>query len=250
MIRKRLYLGLLAGTMLFLSGMLVYIWLSFFRQDTGALRYLLFVIVMLILAGLTIVVIGFLGIIFSLLAEKDLAILHKPMNYTFSLLYPIVIWLGKVLKIAQDRIQCSFVEVNNQLVRAQRSKIKPEKLLVLLPHCLQTAECTKRITIRTENCVRCGNCPVGGILDLCDYYGVHVKIATGGTIARDAVKKLKPQAIVAVACERDLTSGILDCIPLPVLGVPNTKPNGPCFNTLVNLTDVEKAILFFVAEAV
>ena len=250
MAKKRLYLGLLAGTMIFLSGVLIYIWLSFFQHDAGAFRYLLFITVAFILVGLAVVTAGFFGIVLSLLSEKDVVFLHKPMNYTFSLLYPVVIWLGKIFKIAQDKIQCSFVEVNNQLVRSKQGRLKPEKVLVLLPHCLQAVECSKRITTRTKNCVRCGNCPVGGILNLCNHYGVYVKIAAGGTIAREAVKKIQPQAIVAVACERDLTSGILDCIPLPVLGVTNDKPNGPCFNTQVDLAEVEKAILFFIAEAV
>jgi len=138
------------------------------------------------------------------------------------------------------------VEVNNQLVKAKHGRLEPGRLLVLLPHCLQVTECTRRITVNLSNCVRCGRCPVGGILDLCERYGVHVCIATGGTLARDAVRKLRPQAIVAVACERDLTSGILDCIPLPVLGVTNERPNGPCFNTTVNLQAVEAAILFFI----
>ena len=52
-------------------------------------------------------------------------------------------------------------------------------------------------------------------------------------------------AIIAIACDRDLASGIQDASPLPVLGVLNERPCGPCFNTRVNLQDVEEAINFF-----
>jgi uncharacterized protein len=243
-IKKRLYLGLLAGTMLLFAAALAYIALTFFQRDGGFLRYLLVIAVLAVLAGLVVIGLGFAGIVFSILSDRNISFLNRPINFTFSLLYPVVLWLGKMFKIAQDKIQRSFVEVNNQLVRAKRGKLTPERLLVLLPHCLQDRECPNRITTNTENCSRCGACPVGDLLGLCDRYGVHLRIATGGTLAREAVKTLRPHAIVAVACERDLTSGILDCIPLPVLGVTNDRPNGPCFNTQVSLEAVEKAILF------
>ena len=59
------------------------------------------------------------------------------------------------------------------------------------------------------------------------------------------VKELRPRAIIAVACERDLTSGIQDVFPLPVIGVLNERPYGPCFNTRVDIRKVEAAILDF-----
>jgi len=243
--KKRLYLGLSAASMLLLAGVIVYIWLTFSRQDLGVLRYISFLAVCVVLLALIVVVLGYAGIMFSLLADKDIKIFKKPITFTLSLLYPVVLWIGKLFRITQDKIQRSFVEVNNQLVQARQGQIPADRLLILLPHCLQVADCARRVTIDTNNCVRCGRCDIGRILDLCNRYGTHLCIATGGTIARDAVKKLRPKAIVAVACERDLTSGILDCIPLPVLGVTNERPHGPCFNTQVNIEAVEKAILFF-----
>lgn len=70
-------------------------------------------------------------------------------------------------------------------------------------------------------------------------------VATGGTLARQIVKQIRPKAIVAVACERDLTSGIQDVFPLPVVGVLNERPFGPCFNTRVDIKRVEAAVLDF-----
>ena len=43
---------------------------------------------------------------------------------------------------------------------------------------------------------------------------------------------------MAVACERDLTSGIQDSYPIPVIGVLNERPFGPCRNTRVDLAAV------------
>jgi hypothetical protein len=246
MIKKRLYMGLLGVTLLMFAGVLVYLWLTFFQRDAGILRYLLVAIVLAVLMVLFVIGLGLLGIVLSLLSSLNITLLDRPINFTVSVLYPVVIWLGKVFKIAQDKIQCSFVEVNNQLVRAKKGRLTPDRLLVLLPHCLQERDCPNRITTNPDNCSRCGGCPVGDLLVLGEQYGVYVRIATGGTLARETVKKLRPRAFVVVACERDLPSVILDCIPIPVLGVTNERPMGPCFNTQVNPEAVEKAILFFI----
>ena len=77
-------------------------------------------------------------------------------------------------------------------------------------------------------------------------YGVQVAIATGGTIARRIVVQARPKRIVAVACERDLSSGIQDTHPLPVFGVINERPNGPCLDTFVSIRRLESAIRHFI----
>lgn len=244
-VRKRLYLGLLCATLLLLSGSLVYVWLTLFRQGSSILRYLSAVAVLLVLTILFVIGLGFMGIMVALLSDRNFRLLDKPINFTVAVLYPVVIRLGRMFKIAQDRIQRSFVEVNNQLVRTRRTKATEGGLLLLLPHCLQGKECTRRVTANPDNCLRCGECSIGALLHLGDRHSVPLRIATGGSLARQAVLETRPRAIVAVACERDLTSGILDAIPLPVLGVTNERPFGPCHNTAVNLETVEKAILFF-----
>jgi hypothetical protein len=45
-----------------------------------------------------------------------------------------------------------------------------------------------------------------------------------------------------VACERDLTSGIQDTTPLPVYGIFNQRPFGPCLNTQVPVAQVEAVL--------
>ena len=114
-----------------------------------------------------------------------------------------------------------------------------------MPHCLQNSRCAKRLTYNINNCARCGLCPITGLLSLADHYGVHLAIATGGTIARRIVVQKRPKIILAVACERDLASGIQDTYPLPVYGVLNERPNGPCLDTLVPLERLERAIIRF-----
>ena len=110
----------------------------------------------------------------------------------------------------------------------------------------EKSSCTKRYSCFFAVSVRCGACPIKDVLGLRDTYGVQVAIATGGTIARRIVVQARPRIIVAVACERDLSSGIQDTHPLPVFGVINERPNGPCLDTFVSIRRLESAIRRFI----
>jgi hypothetical protein len=131
---------------------------------------------------------------------------------------------------------------SEKTLRKLGGSVPPGKILLLLPHCLQRHDCQRRITYDPYNCVRCGKCPVGELLDLVDRTGIKVAIATGGTLARRHVKEMKPVAVVAVACPRDLGQGMLDAHPVPVAGVENTRPVGDCLDTQVDIKTVERRI--------
>jgi len=199
----------------------------------------------IMLGGLAIAGFGVGGIILTIIYARDITAFHGPMRIALNIFFPLVLVLGNMFLIDKDRIKSSFIEVNNFLVRSKRLQVEPEQILLLAPHCLQNSDCPHKITIDTSNCQRCGNCSVSDLLALQDKYGIKVGVATGGTLARKFVQEHRPKAIIAIACERDLTSGIQDANPIPVLGVTNYRPCGPCFNTAVSLPMVEEAICFF-----
>jgi hypothetical protein len=162
-------------------------------------------------------------------------------------LYPALMLVGAFFREWREPLQLFVIRLNNRLVRA--SARKAGSILILLPHCIQVSSCDVRITHNIDNCKRCGRCGVGGMLDIAERHGVRLFIATGGTIARRIVMDARPDAIIAVACERDLSAGIVDTFPLPVLGILNERPFGPCLDTRVDMKQVEDAILFFAGEA-
>ena len=96
-------------------------------------------------------------------------------------------------------------------------RVPADRLLVVTPHCLQLALCPHKITRDPENCKRCGRCDIGALVTLSHEMGFHFFVATGGTLARQIVYKTKPKAVLAIACERDLMSGIQDVYPLPAV---------------------------------
>jgi hypothetical protein len=160
-------------------------------------------------------------------------------------LYPTALKIGSWFGIDKEKIEDSFIEVNNQLLLSQAVKIEKSKLLILAPHCLQRADCPHKITANLNNCRRCGRCSVNDLISLGEQYNISLAVVTGGTLARKIIKEFRPAGVIAIACQRDLTSGIQDMYPLPVLGILNDRPHGPCFNTGVDLSKVKKAIEYF-----
>lgn len=165
---------------------------------------------------------------------------------TLKVLYPLMMVVSSFSKNNKERLQAIIIEINNRLV--EKEKPKAERILLLLPHCLQVNECDIRITHNIYNCKRCGRCEIKDLIDIADENNLKLFVATGGNLARKIVSDVHPEAIVAVACERDLSSGIADTFPMPVIGIPNERPFGPCFNTRVSLEKVKEAIKVFAGE--
>ena len=198
----------------------------------------------------TAVVVAVLNLIFLTLSLFDCAILPckiaavvEKNTYTMiNLLFPLSVKLGKLFGFSRRQLEGSFIAVSNLLFARRGIKVKADRLLVITPHCLQLASCPHKITRDPNNCKRCGGCNIGDLMKLADEMGFHFLVATGGTLARQMVKEIRPQAVLAIACERDLMSGIQDVYPLPAVGVLNIRPNGPCFNTRVDMQEIRKQL--------
>jgi len=188
---------------------------------------------------------GALTLLFTIIRGKNLFFNRRIRGVVIRFLFPLLVGVGRCLGISKAEIRRSFIAINNQLVQAEAGKVPADKMLILIPHCLQFHDCPVRIIGMVENCKACGKCKIKDLVALSRKYDVSIAVATGGTLARKIVVEKRPKLIVAVACERDLTSGIQDTYPIPVFGVLNMRPNGPCYDTDVNLDLVEGAISSF-----
>ncbi|WP_199873017.1 DUF116 domain-containing protein [Inediibacterium massiliense] len=170
------------------------------------------------------------------------------LKYSLRVIYSNIMYLSSFVRIDKDSIRSVFAQINNKLILSSHISVSKEDILILLPHCIQKSICPHKITTNIENCKRCGLCNIDELLKLKEKYKVQIFVATGGTLARKIIKELKPKLIIAVACERDLSSGIKDVQSIPVIGILNERPEGPCVNTCVNVEKIEKTIKYFIGE--
>lgn len=247
--RKRLFILLLGIAGALVLGLTFLLW---WVPSVGLenIHPILPIIFGAVLSILVFLVVGGLGLlVLTLLSGRDLLLLQSLRGLVVRYLFPGIISLGKMFGVDRDLLQQSFIALNNQLVHTRKLRVPAERTLILLPHCIQTFDCAIKITGDVKKCVSCGKCDISDLLVLAQKFGIEMAVATGGTLARKLIVERRPQLIVAVACERDLTSGIRDAYPLPVVGILNKRPNGPCFNTYVLLPEVEQVLQEYVIPA-
>lgn len=246
--RKRLFIALAVITALGLCVLLVLAWLVpyvGFGRIHPAIPAIMFCLFGLVI---TAILAGTIILVWHIYTGKPCFGSRQVRGLATRLLLPFMELVARCVGISPQRLRNSFIKVNNELVLSSAKPIAPKELLILLPHCLQLTTCSRRLTHNVDNCSRCGACPITDLLALRNKYEAELAIATGGTIARRLVVEMRPRFILAVACERDLSSGIQDTYPLPVFGLLNERPSGPCFDTLISLPLVESALLRFIRE--
>jgi hypothetical protein len=140
-------------------------------------------------------------------------------------------------------LQRALIRLNNRVTRWRRVKAPPGRVLLLLAHCLQSSACGRNLTREGgDGCARCGKCPVDALLGVRDRTGVLFHVVGGGRQALARVRDDDVDAVVAVACERELIQGIFGAFPKPVLAIGNTRPQGDCHDTLTDVAEVEAAV--------
>ncbi len=222
-----------------IGGILIYILLPGLNNVSSFLTYFVIGAILLFLLSLTC---GFFIIVISILTGWDLLYPHGKRQFTLVVLFPLNVFLAKLIGIAKDRVRLSYIALSNALWTVQEKRLDGSRLLILLPHCLQDTKCPFKITYDIFNCKECGKCVIGDIVKLAKKYDIYVAVATGGTLARKIVVDFKPTFIIAVACERDLSLGIQEVYPIPVYGLLNSRPYGPCVNTTVDIKKLEDII--------
>jgi hypothetical protein len=139
----------------------------------------------------------------------------------------------------------ALITLNNMASRLRRKRVKPEELLLLFSSCLQRSACECNVRESLSNCLRCGQCVVGRMLDLADELGIQVFMATGGRLAAARAREPSVRAVVAIACRKELDEGIKATFPKPSLLLEIGTPNGPCKDTCIDFDTVRAAVLRF-----
>ena len=246
---KRLFIGLVLGAACVLCVGLGVIWLIPTLGFAGIHPWLPTITGVVFFAAMCCVAWISIGLVYHAHTGRQIFGSNRMRGLSVRLFLPLAEVLGRVVGFSPEEVRRSFIKVNNELVASSSLTCPPDKVLILLPHCLQASVCPHRLIHHPDNCTRCGRCAHAGLLNLRDAWGVKLAVATGGTIARRIVVQERPRLIIAVACERDLASGIQDTYPLPVYGILNERPYGPCLDTTLDLPRVEEALRVFVSPA-
>jgi hypothetical protein len=145
---------------------------------------------------------------------------------------PLMRWTSIVARWfgVRDWVEHAAIAVYNRLAERRGRKVGKGELLVLIPRCLSKAT-------------------LDAVLDVAGRYEVPVFVATRGQLARRAIRERRPRAVVAVACERDMVSGLHDVAgKIPVLGLTMSLPAGPCKDAVIDIARFESWVRSFVED--
>lgn len=130
----------------------------------------------------------------------------------------------------RDWVEHAAIDVYNAYASRRGRKVGKGELLVLIPRCLSKTT-------------------LDGVLDVAGRYEVPVFVATRGQLARRAIRERRPRAVVAVACERDMVTGLHDVAgKIPVLGLTMELPAGPCKDAVIDMARFETWVRSFVEK--
>jgi uncharacterized protein len=164
------------------------------------------------------------------------------VNLYLQWLYPVLLAMGKSFGKDINEIRRAYTRLNNQSILGRKKRYQPSEVLILVPHCIQQADCSVKLTNEIMLCRECGLCDISDLIALKNKYRVDTAVVTGGTLARKRISDKRPKLIIAIACERDLISGLMDVRKIPVYAMINERPEGPCHNTHINAREVEKIL--------
>lgn len=223
---KRLFLGIVVFTFALImatAGLLIW---GFYPRLQGihpALATGSVVLLGLFAAAFTV---WFGSVVLVLLTNKPSKLADK-VSMQFMRMFPLFAGVSSRCGISQDRLGYSLLEIHNQLIRLKMQAAREGRLLVLSPRCLDRESADQIRALSSE-------------YD-CDFY-----MAPTGAQARQKVAQVRPAAIIGIACERDLISGIRDVGSyFPVLGITNKRPIGPCKGAFIDMSELHSAIQVF-----
>ena len=228
--------------MLVLSAFTIHIFLSNYIS-------LLSSVINIMVIGIILLILFSTVITYFIFNEKKVNKQLMKINYLIiRYIFPIISKVGGFINISKDEIRKIFIKINNAYIYSNKYNFNSEDLIILIPHCIQNHNCKLKVTNDIDNCRKCGICKISDLQQLKEKYNTKIFVATGGTLARKIIVDNKPKAVIAVACERDLTSGVREVNKIPVLGIFNSRPNGPCIDTNIKINEVEDAINFFTCK--
>jgi hypothetical protein len=220
---KRLFMGMLAFTFAIALGLACILAWGFYPR-LNSINWLLGQTALAAISVFTAAfTICFGALCYTLVLGKPLRLCEFLGQHLFNV-FPLISKVAFAFGISRDRLGYSLVEIHNEITRSRLRISSSGRVLCLAPRCLDRENVEQIRAMMAE-------------YD-CDFY-----MAPTGAQARQRIVQAKPAAIIGIACERDLITGIRDVgYRIPVIGVTNKRPAGPCKGAFIDLNELREAI--------
>lgn len=198
------------------------------------------VIILIVIIFILLIISLILGII---LLRKNRLVFPSLIIYAINVFYSPLKSLAKYLGFDEDLIDHIGIEVRNKVNKPKFDSIPPEEKIIVLPHCLRSAECEASLKESGIKCTYCGKCAIGTIKSKAEPMGYKVFIVPGSSFVKKIVQQNKFKAVLGVACHVDLNQTMMALSDFAPQGV--LLSNSGCFETRVDVGNVLEKIGYY-----
>ena len=195
---------------------------------------LIFLIVVILIVGLI------LGII---LLRRNKLLFPSLIIFIVNVFYSPLKSLVNLLGLDDALVDNIGIEVRNKVNKSRFDKIAHEDKIIVLPHCLRSAQCEASLKETGIKCTYCGKCAIGIIKEKAEPMGYKVFIVPGSSFVKKIVQQNKFKAVVGVACHVDLNQTMMALEKFSPQGV--LLSTSGCFETKVDVSKVLETIGYY-----
>ena len=135
--KKRVFLALVLFSAIVTAAFLYFTWKVTYLGFEAISQFLPDVFGLLVFGAVFFLFAGELAIVLAILGMPLPKILYFWSWKAINFLFPFAVGLGRILNIPREKVEQSFVAVNNALVKQHHVRVPSDRLLILTPHCLQ-----------------------------------------------------------------------------------------------------------------
>ena len=196
--------------------------------------FLVFLIVVILIVGLL------LGII---LVRRNKLVMPSVIIFIVNVFYSPLKSFANLLGLDDSLVDNIGIEVRNKVNKPKFENIAPEDKIIVLPHCLRSAQCEASLKETGVQCTYCGKCAIGVIKQKAEPMGYRVFIVPGSSFVKKIIQQNKFKSVVGVACSVDLNQTMMALSDFAPQGV--LLSNSGCFETKVDISKVLETIGYY-----
>lgn len=199
--------------------------------------------------GFTVLIVAVIVILLAVILithislNRDKLIFPKFMLSITDLFYTPLKYLSKKLGFEENMIDQMSVAVRNHVNRSKFNETDNSKKILVLPHCLRSADCQARLDETGLVCDNCGKCSVGVIKSKAESIGYKVFVVPGSSFVKKIIKNNDFDSVVGVACYEDLNLTMMNLSDFAPQGVLLSTTG--CFETKVDVRSVLEKIGYY-----
>lgn len=158
----------------------------------------------------------------------------------------VIFELGELalrLGIDEKELMRIYIDAANRRDYDKFVRVDYSDRILLLPHCLRSRDCPAKMSELGYTCLNCGRCSISELKEYAERLGYKgIYILPGGTLVERILLKVKPKAVIGVACYKECVLGHMILLKLGIIGQAVPLLRDGCIDTIVDTNRIKQVL--------